>query len=220
MDDLSYDDDEEEVDENNNNIPTHSTTVEYTNNHENTGVGGTPVIADTDTSTGLEEQDDNRLGDITGMVGDQEASSQSSESTGVEQGVDADVAIEVDQDEELHDSENNNTEEVDYEKAEQLGIEVAHDDDWTLPKRICKKKADEIYEYYNTIFTAIDVDHVLTSYDDEQSKQVFNFLTDQMSAKAGLKEFGDKGAASIMQELEQLLYRKVIVGRKGSSLTS
>ena len=41
-----------------------------------------------------------------------------------------------------------------------------------------------------------------------------------MSAKAGLKEFGDKGAASIMQELEQLLYRKVIVGCKASSLTS
>ena len=40
-----------------------------------------------------------------------------------------------------------------------------------------------------------------------------------MSAKAGLKEFGDKGVASIMQELEQLLYRKVIVGRKASSLT-
>ena len=41
-----------------------------------------------------------------------------------------------------------------------------------------------------------------------------------MSAKAGLKEFGEKGAALIMQELEQLLYRKVIVGRKASSLSS
>ena len=47
-----------------------------------------------------------------------------------------------------------------------------------------------------------------------------NFLTDQMSAKAGLKEFGEKGVASIMQELEQLLYWKVIVGRKANSLTS
>ena len=41
---------------------------------------------------------------------------------------------------------------------------------------------------------------------------MFNFLTEQMLAKAGLKEFGEQGAVSIMKELEQLLYRKVIVG--------
>ena len=70
------------------------------------------------------------------------------------------------------------------------------------------------------MFAGIDIGHVFSSYDDEHANQVFSFLTDQMSAKAGLKEFGEKGAASIMQELEQLLYRKVIVGQKASSLTS
>ena len=89
-----------------------------------------------------------------------------------------------------------------------------------LPKRTRKKKTDEIYEYYNALFAGINVGHVFLSYDDKHTNQVFSFLTDQMSAKAGLKEFGEKGAASIMQELEQLLYWKVIVGRKASSLTS
>ena len=41
-----------------------------------------------------------------------------------------------------------------------------------------------------------------------------------MSAKAGLKEFGEQSTVSIMKELEQLLYHKVIVGHKASSLSS
>ena len=40
-----------------------------------------------------------------------------------------------------------------------------------------------------------------------------------MSAKAGLKQFSDKGARAIMTELEQLLYRKVMQGRKAGELT-
>ena len=112
------------------------------------------------------------------------------------------------------------TEEAEYEKAERLGIESAHNDDMSLPKRVRKKKTDEIYEYYNVLVAGIDVDQVFCSYDDDHTKQVFNFLTDQMSTKAGLKEFGEKGAALIMEELEQLLYRMVIVGRKASDLTS
>ena len=88
-----------------------------------------------------------------------------------------------------------------------------------LPRRVLKKKADEIYEYYSALVTGIDVEQVFCSYDDDHDNQVFNFFTDQMSAKAGLKEFGEKEAASIMQELEQLLYQKVIVRRKASDLT-
>ena len=236
IDDFSYDDYDEEVDDTNNNVPcnnppdtgmdlgdspsTHSSTSEFTDNHENTGVNSIPTMDDTIASTRLEEHDDNRLGRTTGVVKDHEAPIQLSEITGVDQDVDPDETTGVDQDVELDDSDNDGTEEAEYEKAEQLGIESAHDDDRTLPKRIRKKKADEIYEYYNAMVAGINVGHVFSSYDVEHSHQVFNFLTDQMSAKAGLKEFGDKGAALIMQELEQLLYRKVIVGRKASSLTS
>ena len=221
MDDFSYDDDDDEEvnDINNNNICTQPSTSDDTDNHENTGVNGTLAGDDTVTSTGLEAPGNNILGEIAGVVGDLEASNETSEITGVEQDVAVDEAIEMDDDEEIDDSDPDDTEEAEYKKAEQMGLEAAHDDDGTLPKRVHKKKADEIYEYYNAMFTRIDVDRVFSPHDDEHSNQVLNFLTDQMSAKAGPKEFGDKGAASIMQELEQLLYRKVIVGRKASSLT-
>ena len=45
------------------------------------------------------------------------------------------------------------------------------------------------------------------------------FLTKQMSAKAGLKCFGEGGAQVIMTEMEQLLYRKVIHGKYAHTLT-
>ena len=166
-------------------------------NGENTGVEEVDPMADVTHSADLMEDDLEAAGQITG----------------VEESINADDVSNgtVDYD---------STEEAEYKKAEQLGIESAHNDDMLLPKRVQKKKADKIYEYYNTLVAGIDVDQVFCSYDDDHSKQVFNFLTDQMSAKAGLKEFSEKGAASIMQELEQLLYRKVIVGRTASDLTS
>ena len=109
------------------------------------------------------------------------------------------------------------TEEADYERSKWLGIESAQDDGPPLPKWTCKKKADEMYEYYNEMFTGIDIEHVFSTFDDGHSNDMFNFLTEQMSAKAGLREFGQQGAASIMKELEQLLYRKVITGLKARS---
>ena len=48
---------------------------------------------------------------------------------------------------------------------------------------------------------------------------LMTFLTGQMSAKAGLKELGEQGGQLIMKELEQLLYREVIIGQKASSLS-
>ena len=118
------------------------------------------------------------------------------ESTGVgeelsdEISIDSSVAVE-------------DTEEVDYQRAKRLGIESAQDDGPPLPKRTCKKKADEMYECYNAMFPGIDIEHVFSTFDDGHSDDMFNFLTEQMSAKAGLREFGEQGAASIMNELEQ-----------------
>ena len=177
-------------------------------NHENTGVEDNVPMTDTITSTGLmeNEQGPDMASQTTGVEHDEQT-------TGVEQDHNRDDNSNTTPD---YDS----TEEADYEKAEQLGIESAHNDNVPLPKRTQKKKADEIYKYYNALFAGIDVGHVFLSYDDEHTNQVFSFLTDQMSAKAGLKEFGEKGVSSIMQELKQLLYRNVIVGQKASSLTS
>lgn len=49
--------------------------------------------------------------------------------------------------------------------------------------------------------------------------KMLTFLTAQMSAKAGLREFGQAGADAITKELEQLLYRKVMKGREPHTLT-
>ena len=42
---------------------------------------------------------------------------------------------------------------------------------------------------------------------------VTTLVTEQMSAKKGLKVFGDAGAEAIEKELEQLVYRKVMYGK-------
>jgi len=47
----------------------------------------------------------------------------------------------------------------------------------------------------------------------------FIFLTEQMSAKAGLKKFGKKGADAIVAEMEQLHYRRVLKPMLGKDLT-
>ena len=44
-------------------------------------------------------------------------------------------------------------------------------------------------------------------------------LTEQMSAQDGLKEFGKDGVDTIMDELKQLLYQKVMHGVTPSMLT-
>ena len=38
----------------------------------------------------------------------------------------------------------------------------------------------------------------------------YNFLTTQMSAKSGLRQFGQKGADALMKELQQLINRRVM----------
>ena len=48
---------------------------------------------------------------------------------------------------------------------------------------------------------------------------MMNMLTEQMSAKKGLRHFGQRGADAIKKELEQLVYRKVMHGKKANDLT-
>ena len=48
---------------------------------------------------------------------------------------------------------------------------------------------------------------------------MFAFVTEQMSATQGLQIFGEAGAKAVMKELEQLVYPKVMEGRKSHDLT-
>ena len=43
-----------------------------------------------------------------------------------------------------------------------------------------------------------------------RSSPDYNFLTTQMSAKRGLRQFGQKGANTLMKELQQLIDRWVM----------
>ena len=55
---------------------------------------------------------------------------------------------------------------------------------------------------------------------ENDAEQVFNFLTEQMSAKRGLQQLGEAGAEAIKKELEQLVYRKVMQGDSAGQLTT
>ena len=52
------------------------------------------------------------------------------------------------------------------------------------------------------------------------ASDMLTFVTDQMTAKLGLKHFGSVGAEAIMKELKQLVYRKVMQGWKASDLAT
>ena len=49
--------------------------------------------------------------------------------------------------------------------------------------------------------------------------EIHAFLTPQMTAKKGLKVFGEKGALAIIKELDQLIQRKVMRARRAGEMT-
>ena len=49
--------------------------------------------------------------------------------------------------------------------------------------------------------------------------EAYSFVTEQMSAKKGLKIFGDPGAEAIVKELEQLVYQNVMRGQDANALS-
>ena len=61
---------------------------------------------------------------------------------------------------------------------------------------------------------------VFTMLMENDSHDMLSFLTEQMSVKRGLKHFGTAGADAIMKELNQIVYWKVMEGRKSGELTT
>ena len=47
----------------------------------------------------------------------------------------------------------------------------------------------------------------------------YNFLTAQMSAKRGLRQFGQKGADTLMNELQRLINCRVMFPRDANTLS-
>ena len=70
------------------------------------------------------------------------------------------------------------------------------------------------------MFEDMEPQTVFTMLMEHDSSEMLSFLTEQMSAKRGLKQFGVAGADAIMKELKQIVYRKVMEGQKSGELTT
>ena len=87
-------------------------------------------------------------------------------------------------------------------------------------RRHTKKVKDPAFEYINLIFKDMEPRTVFTMLMEQDSTEMLSFMTEQMSAKRGFKQFGTAGADAIMKELSQLVYRKVMEGRQSRDLTT
>ena len=74
-------------------------------------------------------------------------------------------------------------------------------------------------KYVNHLFEGMVPEVVFTFLSGKHSATMLTFLTAQMSVKQGLNQFGKTGAGTIMSELEQLIYHKVMEGHKSSHQT-
>ena len=109
------------------------------------------------------------------------------------------------------------TEEEAHQQAEQAGIEAAKNDA-DLPKRTHKQKEDEAHEFTHAMLSDASPEAMFPPLMENDHNKMLSFLSAQMPAKAGLKHFGEAGVQAIMKELEWPLHRKVMRGRKASSL--
>ena len=106
------------------------------------------------------------------------------------------------------------SEEID--EAMQTGAAAANDGK-TLPKR--QRKQKEWEDFVNTMIGHYPPSQLNNMLMNGELEDFYCLLTEQMSAKAGLKCFREGGAQAIMTEIEQLLYRKVIHGKYAHTLT-
>ena len=93
-------------------------------------------------------------------------------------------------------------------------------DDQRPPRRQAKKVQDPNFNYLSMILEDMDHPMAFTILMEQDSEEILTFLTEQMTAKRGLKQFGTAGADAIMNELKQIVYRRVMEGRKSGELTT
>ena len=134
-------------------------------NIENTGVEDNAPMNDNITSAEMVDDDQDMGGLTTGVGQDPDMVS---ETTGVEHSMNEDT-------DNISSPDYDSTEEDEYEKVEQLGVESANED-VPLPKRVRKKKADEIYEIFNSLFTGINAGHVFATYDEEHTNRCLSIV--------------------------------------------
>ena len=139
----------------------------------------------------------------TGVEDDHWKSQQSHENTGVQQEDEPPTLSDI------------------FEQAADTGRLAAsqHSNTHNL-RRDRKGTRDPNFQYMITTIQDLEPEAVFTLLMGDDAEQIFNFLTEQMSAKRGLQQFGEAGADAIKKELEQLVYRKVMQGRSAGQLTT
>ena len=159
-------------------------------------------------------------GEITGAdevyeedvdTGSQTGANHTEEQTGAEPSCnDEDSTITVEEDE-----AGGHTLQQEFDDAEQQGMRAARDGSGR-PKRNTKLARDPSFLYNIFDSNPKEAFDYLMHTDYEES---ICLLTEQMTAKKGLKRFREAGAKAIMNELEQIVYRRVMHGKHAHELT-
>ena len=168
------------------------------------------VVSSDDQESAPAGQDDDYMSSRHSEYNDEQA-----EIPGVDGG---NTGVEDASDEDSDESPNPTMDEA-FSDAEAAGRAAAHDGT-TLPKRDRRPAPrDDDFVYENFTLMDLNPDVAFSLMMEEDIEDMWSYLTAQMNAKTGLKHFGEAGAEAIMKELEQLLYRKVMRGRKANTLT-
>ena len=108
------------------------------------------------------------------------------------------------------------TEEDTFRMAEQHGREAAaSDQDVARPQ--CTRRSTRLSDYDYSA-AQLDADYLDELIAKVKAGDVINLLSAQMSAKKGLKVFGEAGADAITKELEQIVYQNMMHGILPSQL--
>ena len=102
-----------------------------------------------------------------------------------------------------------------FDEAQEAGARAANEGE-PLPPRTRKNTKDPSFLYNIFDISPSEAFNYLMKCDHDES---FCFLTEQMTAKKGLKRFKEAGAKAIMSELEQIVYRRVMKGKHAHKLT-
>ena len=205
-DDSDYNDDSEDDDDSDYDDDNHFD-YDSDNDNDDHDSESTGVNDDAHDSENIDDAHDS---ESTGVIDGDEVDDKDSESTGVIDDnhdpsntgtIDDDECTEMVTNEE---AEGSLTEEQMFKDAEELGKQQAQDDMMPSRKRVRKQNInpDFVYEALKNSTETNDV-----------------MLTQQMSAKKGLKIFGDRGQEAVMKELQQLLYRSFMHPVSAKSLT-
>ena len=209
---------DEEQDENSTNDNSSETTGVEEDDVETTGVD------ESGENTGVESPDEDHDDE---SKSDDDADDQSVPGCNENTGVEVETVYDSDYEDDDVDSVYSDAEEMFPEKvpesdrfseAADRGERAARNNE-DLPKRESKRKNWASGDFVNAIFQEYDEDQLFDMMTSGKLHQTFSFVTAQMSAKAGIKRFGKAGEDAIIKELEQLVYRKVMEGKKAKGLT-